>query len=88
MGQINKMKTNSKRRKRTNDWPLGMYDHCTNQEAFVLQFMSSGAQSKKRGGINLPHKPLRAMVTTSIPAAWPIIINLEQFFWWIQSLTT
>jgi hypothetical protein len=27
---------------RINDWPLGMYDNCTDQEAFVLRLMSSG----------------------------------------------
>jgi hypothetical protein len=34
----------------------------------------------RQNGINLPHKPLRAMVITSIPAALPIIMNLEQLF--------
>jgi hypothetical protein len=37
--------------------------------------------SKKRGEINRPHKPLRAMVIISIPAAFPIIMNLEQLCW-------
>jgi hypothetical protein len=27
---------------KTYDWPLGMYDLCTDQEAFVLRLMSSG----------------------------------------------
>jgi hypothetical protein len=36
MGQNNTLKTNSKRRKDF-DWPLGIYDHCTDQEAFVLR---------------------------------------------------
>jgi hypothetical protein len=40
MGQINTIKTNSKRA--TFDWPLGMYDHCTDQEGLVLRLMSSG----------------------------------------------
>jgi hypothetical protein len=30
------MKTNSKRKKYLYDWPLGVYDHCTDQEAFRI----------------------------------------------------
>jgi hypothetical protein len=41
MGLIITMKTNSNG-ERTYDWPLVMYDHCTDQEAFVLRLMSSG----------------------------------------------
>jgi hypothetical protein len=41
IGQVNTMKTNSKRRKDLL-CPLGMYDHVTDQAAFVLRLMSSG----------------------------------------------
>jgi hypothetical protein len=36
VGQIRRPTANGKK---TYDWPLGMYDHCTDQEAFVLRLM-------------------------------------------------
>jgi hypothetical protein len=35
-------KINGSNGERTYDWPLGMYDHCTDHEVSVLRLMSSG----------------------------------------------
>jgi hypothetical protein len=86
MGQIHTMMTNSKRRKnlRLVTWnvrslyrPGGLRITINELTKYKIAIE---IKSKKRGGINRPHKPLRAMVITSIPAARPIIMDLEQLF--------
>jgi hypothetical protein len=38
---------------RTYDWPVGMYDHCTDQEAFVLRL---AARKERRQRVNHPNQ--------------------------------
>jgi hypothetical protein len=78
MGQINTMKTNSKQRKdlRLATWnvrslyrPGGL--RITINELKKYKIAIAAIQETRR---------VRAMVITSIPAALPIIMDLEQFF--------
>jgi hypothetical protein len=83
MGQINTMKTNSKRR---NDLRLATWNVRSLYRPGGLRItinelrkykIAIAAIQETRWNKFTPHKPLRAIVITSIPAALPIIMNLE-----------
>jgi hypothetical protein len=74
MGQINTMKTNSKRRKDLLLYrPGGL--RITINELRKYKIAIAAIQETRWNKLNP-----RAMVITSIPAGFPIILNLEQLF--------